>query len=169
MQRERSYIVHVLPELAGMLSGGRLIPWQVRNAVLRGAGAKIHRTVEIRRGASGFGPNVHVGRETFIHRELMIQGSGDVKIGEFVAIGPRCILTTVAHEYEDYRRRGGPITTQPIAIEDGCWLGAGVIVLGGAAIGRGCVIAAGAVVNRDCTPHGLYAGVPARRVKDLPI
>jgi acetyltransferase-like isoleucine patch superfamily enzyme len=23
------------------------------------------------------------------------------------------------------------------------------------------------VVNRDCEPHGLYAGVPARRIRDL--
>ena len=28
-------------------------------------------------------------------------------------------------------------------------------------------IAAGAVVNRDLEPHGLYAGVPARRIRDL--
>ena len=30
-----------------------------------------------------------------------------------------------------------------------------------------CVIAAGAVVTRDCAPHGLYRGIPARRVRDL--
>jgi hypothetical protein len=24
------------------------------------------------------------------------------------------------------------------------------------------------VVNRDCLPHGLYAGVPARRLRELP-
>jgi acetyltransferase-like isoleucine patch superfamily enzyme len=30
-----------------------------------------------------------------------------------------------------------------------------------------CVVAAGAVVTGDCEPDGLYAGVPARRVRDL--
>jgi maltose O-acetyltransferase len=29
------------------------------------------------------------------------------------------------------------------------------------------VIAAGAVVTEDCAPDGLYAGVPARRIRDL--
>jgi len=29
------------------------------------------------------------------------------------------------------------------------------------------VIAAGAVVVHDCAPHGVYAGVPARRIRDL--
>jgi maltose O-acetyltransferase len=40
-------------------------------------------------------------------------------------------------------------------------------VLPGVTVGDGCVIAAGAVVNADCQPDGLYAGVPARRVRDL--
>lgn len=33
--------------------------------------------------------------------------------------------------------------------------------------GPGCVIAAGAVVTRDAEPDGLYAGVPARRIRSL--
>ena len=37
----------------------------------------------------------------------------------------------------------------------------------GVTVGDGCVLAAGAVVTGDCEPDGLYAGVPARRVKDL--
>jgi acetyltransferase-like isoleucine patch superfamily enzyme len=24
-------------------------------------------------------------------------------------------------------------------------------------------------VNKDCEPNGLYAGVPAKRIKDLPV
>ncbi len=30
------------------------------------------------------------------------------------------------------------------------------------------LVAAGAVVTRDCEPNGLYVGVPARRVRNLP-
>jgi acetyltransferase-like isoleucine patch superfamily enzyme len=30
------------------------------------------------------------------------------------------------------------------------------------------VVASGAVVTKDCLPHGLYGGVPARRLRDLP-
>jgi len=30
------------------------------------------------------------------------------------------------------------------------------------------IIAAGAVVRGHCAAHGLYAGVPARRVRELP-
>ena len=52
-------------------------------------------------------------------------------------------------------------------IGDGSWLGQNVSVIAGVTIGAGCMIAAGAVVVSDCEPNGLYAGVPARRIKNL--
>jgi maltose O-acetyltransferase len=54
-----------------------------------------------------------------------------------------------------------------VSVGNGSWLGTGVTVLPGVTIGEGCVIAAGAVVTADCAPDGLYAGVPARRIRDL--
>ena len=57
---------------------------------------------------------------------------------------------------------------EPIRVEAGSWLGAGVLVLPGVTIGHGSVIAAGAVVTKSTCADGLYAGVPARRVRDLP-
>ena len=33
----------------------------------------------------------------------------------------------------------------------------------------GCIIAANSVVTKSTEPNGLYAGVPARRIKDLPL
>jgi maltose O-acetyltransferase len=41
------------------------------------------------------------------------------------------------------------------------------MLLPGVTVGDGCVIAAGSVVTGDCEPHGVYAGVPAKRVRDL--
>lgn len=57
---------------------------------------------------------------------------------------------------------------QPITVGDGCWIGARAVILPGVTIGDGCVIAAGAVVSKDCAPNGMYAGVPARRIRELP-
>ncbi|MGI8803093.1 MAG: DapH/DapD/GlmU-related protein [Solirubrobacteraceae bacterium] len=45
-------------------------------------------------------------------------------------------------------------------IEDGCGIGARVVVLPGLTIGRGCVIGAGAVVTRDCAPAGCTSELP---------
>jgi len=39
----------------------------------------------------------------------------------------------------------------------------------GVSIAPGGVIGAGAVAASDTEPDGLYVGVPARRIKDLPV
>jgi carbonic anhydrase/acetyltransferase-like protein (isoleucine patch superfamily) len=46
----------------------------------------------------------------------------------------------------------------------------GAIIMDNAHIGSRCIIAAGAVVleNSVLEPNGIYAGVPAKRIKELP-
>jgi len=55
-------------------------------------------------------------------------------------------------------------------IEDQVLVGMGAIIMDHAQVGSRCLIAAGAVVleNMVLEPNGIYAGVPARRVKELP-
>lgn len=54
-------------------------------------------------------------------------------------------------------------------IEDNALIGMGAIVMDHAVIGTGCIIAAGAVVleNSFCEPGFIYAGIPARKIKQL--
>jgi len=55
-------------------------------------------------------------------------------------------------------------------IQDNVLIGMGAIVMDHAKIGSNSIIAAGAVVleNTEVAPGTIYAGVPARRVKDIP-
>ena len=62
----------------------------------------------------------------------------------------------------------GELIKSSIHIGKGCWIGANALIRPGVDIAAGRVIAAGAVVVKNCDANGLYAGVPARRVKDLP-
>lgn len=91
-----------------------------------------------------------------------------VTLGANVYIGPRAMLITASHAVGGASLRAAAGAPDPVLVGDGCWIGAGAIVLPGVVVGAGCVIAAGAVVTRSCDPNGLYAGVPARRVRDLP-
>lgn len=54
-------------------------------------------------------------------------------------------------------------------IEDEVLVGMGAIVMDDARVGKGSVIAAGAVVlpGTNIPPRSVYAGVPAKRVKDI--
>ena len=56
-------------------------------------------------------------------------------------------------------------------VEDNVLIGMGAIVMDGARIGNGSIIAAGAVVleNTQVAPGTIWAGVPARKVKDMSV
>lgn len=118
--------------------------------------------------SSFFGSNkCLIGDQSFISLNCLIDGSDWVTIGRGVTLAPGVQLITSTHEIGPASRRAGPHQNAPIAIGEGCWLGASSIVLPGVTIAPGCVIAAGALVAADTEPNGLYVGVPARRVRDL--
>jgi acetyltransferase-like isoleucine patch superfamily enzyme len=60
------------------------------------------------------------------------------------------------------------MSNQPVAIGQGCWIGARTIILPGVTIGDGCTIGAGSVVTKSIPDFSIAAGNPARVVRDLP-
>ena len=54
-------------------------------------------------------------------------------------------------------------------VEDKCLIGMGATLLDNAHIGTGCIVAANALVlsNAVLEPYGVYAGVPAKRVREV--
>ena len=54
-------------------------------------------------------------------------------------------------------------------IEDDCLIGMGATILDNAVVGTGCIVAANALVlsNQKLEPNSVYAGVPAKKVKDV--
>ena len=119
---------------------------------------------KIYRGGEFQGP-VTVGSKTFINRDVYVR-AGAV-IGDDCSIGPFVRIITDTHEMGPARHRAGKLTVLPVRIEDGCWLGAGVIVLPGVTIGAGSVVAAGAVVASDVPPNTLVGGVTAKPIRSL--
>jgi hypothetical protein len=55
----------------------------------------------------------------------------------------------------------------PVAIEDGCWVGGGVIIVPGVTIGKGSVIGAGSVVTKDIPANSLAVGNPCRVLRQF--
>lgn len=52
-------------------------------------------------------------------------------------------------------------------VHDSCWIGANSTILPGTVIEKGCVIAAGSVVKGLLKSNRLYAGVPAKEIRQL--
>jgi maltose O-acetyltransferase len=90
-----------------------------------------------------------------------------IKIGKNCDIGPGVKFIIGSHSIGTSKRRAGQGTANSIIIGDGCWIGAGAIILDGIKIEDGCIIAAGAVVTKDVGINKLVAGVPAVLKRNL--
>lgn len=145
-------------------------PLRTRRILLNLLGLNISRSSRVASGVFFGGSRVTIDEGCFINVGCFLDGSGDIRIGEQVRIGPHVRFLTGSHVYRNsvYRRSSSDKTVgENIIIARGCWIGIGVTVMPGVTIREGCIIAAGAVVLGDTEPNGLYAGVPARRVREL--
>jgi acetyltransferase-like isoleucine patch superfamily enzyme len=124
--------------------------------------------VRIRRYGELCGP-ITIGYRSRMNRNVYIRPN--VRIGNWVAMGAFVRIVTDNHEIGTVRtRRSSAVTYPEIVIEDGVWIGTGAIILGGKTgrrIGRGAVIGAGSVVTRDVPPDTIWAGNPARQLRQL--
>jgi maltose O-acetyltransferase len=158
---------HLRSLLAVTLSAPFLVPKRLRVPLLRLAGMTIGRHNVIQYGSSFRTTDVRIGDGCYLQQEIFMGGLAPVRIGDRVYIGTRCHFETTTHDIGPAWQRCGQPRSHAIVVEDGAWLGSSTTVLPGVTIGAGCVVAAGSVVVRDCEPHGLYAGVPAVRKRDL--
>jgi acetyltransferase-like isoleucine patch superfamily enzyme len=135
----------------------------------RWAGFNISSTARIYSSVNIYGDmSVSVGHNTFIGHEVLIVGGSKSKIfiGDFVDIAPRVLIESGSHIIDmENIRTAGDGTSSDITIENGVWIGAGAIILGGVCIGKKSIIAAGSLVNKDITSFSMAAGVPARVIK----
>jgi serine acetyltransferase len=113
-------------------------------------------------------PLLRIGDRCVIGRGSHIVAHYSITIGDDVYTGPYVYVTDQNHGYDDPSL---PIGRQwphnaAVSIGSGSWLGAGAIVLPGAAIGRNVVVAAGSVVRGEVPDCCVVAGVPARVVRE---
>lgn len=142
------------------------LPRTARYAVYRIAGVRL-RTRNIRAGCFIGGPQLSVGRGCFVNQGCVFDTMAPIEIADGCHLGMQTVICTSTHDIGDPSRRAGPLRAEPVRIGVGAWLGARVTVLPGVTIGDGCVVAAGSVVTRDCKADSVYAGVPARWVRDI--
>lgn len=109
-----------------------------------------------------------IGPKAFVNHGCHFENVAPVEIGPGAVLAMFVVVATSQHEIGGSDYRAGSWRPEPVRIGAGAWLGTRVTVLGGVTVGEGCVVAAGAVVAEDLAPNGLYAGVPARRIRDLP-
>ena len=138
----------------------------------------------------GFTPSI--GKDCFLAENATIIGDttigdgcsiwfnavlrGDVntiRIGNHVNIQDGAVLHTLYQkstiEIGDYVSIGHNVTIHGASIQDYALIGMGATVLDGAVVGAGAIVAANALVlsNTIIPPNTIWAGVPAKQVKEV--
>jgi len=139
----------------------------VRGSLIRvGPHSVIDSFVKVKpAGGSG---DLIIGEHVAINSGCVLYTGHGIRIGNGVAVAANCTFAPVNHAYAD---RSRPIREQGflqskggIVVEDDVWIGADCVLLDGAILRQGCVVAAGSIVRGDLQAYIVYAGQPLRVV-----
>ena len=110
-------------------------------------------------------PALTVGRHAAITNRHLIDCTASVTVGAFATMaGFGSQILTHSIDLEHNRQ-----TSAPVRIGDYSFVGTNCVLLGGSALPDYSVLGAKALLNHAYEePYHLYAGVPARSVKQLP-
>jgi acetyltransferase-like isoleucine patch superfamily enzyme len=108
---------------------------------------------------------LEIGENVYVGSYSNIRCSGKIKIGNNVRIAQH--VSIIDSNYDIFEGKIIGIKSNEIEIEDSVWIGAGAIILPGVKIKKGSIIGAGSVVNKDVNEKCLFAGNPARYIKNI--
>ena len=125
------------------LNGSRFAPWwAMKNWMVRRSGAKV-------------GKHVSLGYAC----QLDILFPGRITIEDDAIVGYGATLLAHAYTHDEYQ-------LGDVRVGAGATVGANATLLPGVSVGARAIIGAGSVVTRDVPAGELWAGVPARKVRD---
>lgn len=93
----------------------------------------------------------------------------DTTAPELITIKKGAVLTrgtAVLTHFFDPSQKGRVFRFAKVTIEEDVFIGINVTICNSVTIGRGAVIGAGSIVTKDIPPYQVWAGNPARYIKD---
>lgn len=110
---------------------------------------------------------IHIGLGCKIGSGLTLPHPLGIVIGEGVVIGKNC---TIYHQVTLGKKMGNLDSKRdyPI-IGDNVTIFAGAKITGNIRVGDNSIIATNSVVLSDVEPNSIYAGVPAKKIKSIPL
>jgi acetyltransferase-like isoleucine patch superfamily enzyme len=111
-----------------------------------------------------FGYNIEVGDGVVIHRHVLLDDRGGIRIGNGSSVADFANIYSHTHDLVDPHLIESPATV----IEDGVRITYHATILAGVHMAEQSMVGAMAVATRDTEAHHLYLGIPARQVKRKP-
>lgn len=111
---------------------------------------------------------IHIGNNVGISSALIF-ADNEIRIEDNVLIGAETMIVDNDFHGLAYREDVGRSETKKgkkILIKEGAFIGTRCLVLKGVTIGKGAVVGAGSVVTRDIPDGEIWAGNPARFIRN---
>jgi putative colanic acid biosynthesis acetyltransferase WcaF len=135
-----------------------------RSMLLRAFGAEIGPGCHIYPNARIWAPwNLVCEDVVAIADDAIIYNPSLVKLKSHSIVSQQAFLCGATH---DYNHPDFPMVSQAITLEPYAWVCARATVQMGVTIAEGAVLGLGAVATSDLAAWSVYAGIPAKKVKD---
>lgn len=120
---------------------------------------------------AGFSGQIHIGRNVLIEDYTAIFAHKKLTVGDNTMISTGCFITDFNHKYPHSRHKHLLLSEEgyvdkTTTIGKHVWIGANACILAGVTIGDDAVIGAGSVVTKSVPAGSVFAGNPARSIKE---
>jgi galactoside O-acetyltransferase len=116
---------------------------------------------------------IEIGRYVHVSPHCILVGGGPIVLEDFSQLSARVTLLSSGDDIHGEFPHGAAIPEAyrqvqhaPITLRRYSGAAAGCTVLAGAEIGEGTIVGAMSLVRGACEPYSIYAGIPARRIKE---
>lgn len=131
-----------------------------------GSNVTIQRDVIIHCGGRawcGYRGKVSIGDHSVIGPRCILYGAGEIDIGAYTHFGPSAIVMSQSGVPGENQISSNPAYSfEPVVIGNGCWIGAGAVILGGTTLGDRCIVGPNSVVKGNYPEQTVLIGNPAR-------
>lgn len=133
-----------------------------RRALLRLFGARVGKGAQIMPSARIWAPwNLTLGECATVSHGVDLYTVDRIAVGAHATISQRAFICTASH---NVHHRHMPLTTAPVRIGDGAWVGAEAYVHPGITVGTDAVVGVRSVVLHDVPARQIVGGHPARSI-----
>jgi acetyltransferase-like isoleucine patch superfamily enzyme len=111
-----------------------------------------------------FGYNMEVGDDVVVHRNVLLDDRGIIRLGDRVSISDYANIYSHTHSIVEQK----DVTSVPTVLEDDVRITYHATVLAGVRVGKNGMVGAVAVATKDVRPWHVNVGIPAKSVRVKP-